>query len=77
MMQAGKQPGGNTTGGNFERETQRFGGPGVGNNNDPRRVRQSSGVDAASLPVEFRDVMQDYFRAADDALKTTAGEKKP
>jgi len=34
-------------------------------------------VDAASLPVEYRDVMQDYFRAADDAVKTTAAGSKP
>ena len=76
MMQAGKQPGGNMTGGNPDRETQRFGGPGAGNNNDLRRVRQSSGVDAATLPVEFRDVMQDYFRAADDAAQASAGGSK-
>ncbi|MCX7006696.1 MAG: hypothetical protein NTY53_05510, partial [Kiritimatiellaeota bacterium] len=77
MMQAGKKPGGNTSGGNPDRETQRFGGPGTGNIGDPRRVRQRGGMDAASLPVEYRDVMQDYFRAADDAVKTTAGGKKP
>jgi hypothetical protein len=77
LMQAAKQPGGNTAGGNPDRETQRFGGPGTGNSGDPRRIRQSGGVDAASLPVEYRDVMQDYFRAADDAVKTTAGGQKP
>ena len=77
LMQAAKQPGGNTAGGNPDRETQRFGGPGTGNGGDPRRIRQSGGVDAASLPVEYRDVMQDYFRAADDAMKTTAGGRQP
>ena len=77
MMQAGKKPGGNTSGGTPDHDTQRFGGPGTGNSGDPRRVRQSGGVDAASLPLEYRDVMQDYFRAADDAVKTTAGGKKP
>ncbi len=77
MMQAGQKPGGNTSGGTPDHDTQRFGGPGAGNSGDPRRVRQSGGVDAASLPVEYRDVMQDYFRAADDAVKTTAGGKKP
>ncbi len=77
MMQAGQKPGGNTSGGTPDHDTQRFGGPGAGAGGDPRRVRQSGGVDAASLPVEYRDVMQDYFRAADDAVKVTAGGKKP
>lgn len=77
MQAAGQKPGGNTSGGTPDHDTQRFGGPSTGNSGDPRRVRQSGGVDAASLPVEYRDVLQDYFRAADDAVKNTAGGKKP
>ena len=77
MQAAGQKPGGSTQGGTPDHDTQRLGGPGAGNGSDVRRVRQSGGVDAASLPVEYRDVMQDYFRAADDAVKNTAGGKKP
>jgi hypothetical protein len=77
MQAAGQKPGGSTQGGTPDHDTQRFGGSGAGNGSDVRRVRQSGGVDAASLPVEYRDVMQDYFRAADDAVKNTPGGKKP
>ena len=77
LLQTGQKPGGNTAGGQPGRDTERFGGPGAGQAGDPRRVRQSGGVDAASLPVEYRDVLQDYFRAADDAVRTTATGRKP
>ncbi len=78
MQQMGQKPGGNTSGGDPDHDTQKFGGPGAGHGDAARRVRQSGGADAASLPLEYRDLMQDYFRAADDALKTTApGAKKP
>jgi len=77
LLQAGQKPGGHTAGGQPGRDTERVGGPGAGQAGDPRHVRQSGGVDAASLPVEYRDVLQDYFRAADDVVKTTAAGRKP
>jgi hypothetical protein len=78
MQQMGQKPGGNTSGGDPDHDTQKFGGPGAGQGDAARRVRQSGGADAANLPLEYRDLMQDYFRAADDALKTTTpGGKKP
>jgi len=64
-LMAGRQPGGNTAHGTTDRPNALAGGPAAGAAAAGRRTRPGGGADAGALPAEFRDVLQDYFRAAD------------
>jgi len=65
MMAAARKPGGNTAHGTTDRPNERSGGAAAGAAAGSRRVRQSGGDEGGALPAEYRDVLQDFFRAAE------------
>lgn len=57
------QGGGNPGGGSTNRENTPPGGDAQGKSGEERRVNRASGAASLSLPTEFRETLEDYFKA--------------
>jgi hypothetical protein len=55
--------GGNRSGGQTDRAGENFNGDGSGNSGESRRVQKATGVGNISLPAEFRETLENYFKA--------------
>lgn len=62
---AGPNGGGSTAGGTTDRKNARFTGS-PGGTPDARMVEKVAGKEAATLPVEYRELMQGYFHAIEE-----------
>ena len=72
-----QKPGGHPGGGTTDRANERFGGNAAGLAPDSRKIRRGSGAETETLPAEYRDVMQDFFRAADAESTARGAGVKP
>lgn len=57
------QPGGNPQGGTTDRAAQPLSGDSTGRSAEERRVNKASGAASLSVPVEFRETLENYFKA--------------
>lgn len=67
-MKMGSTPGGNMSGGSTSQTPGAMGGDATGKGTDTRKVNKSSGV-IQSVPVEFRDALESYYRALEQEPK--------
>jgi hypothetical protein len=57
--------GGNRSGGQTDRAGENFNGDDSGNSGESRRVQKASGAGNISLPAEFRETLENYFKAVE------------
>lgn len=62
-MNTNPQGGGNQRGGNTSRDSKPLTGDANGKGGEERNVNKASGAAAISLPTEFREQLEDYFKA--------------
>jgi len=61
-MQSGQRPGGNMNGGTTDRAGGSLTGNGEGRSGETRSVKKSSGL-PQNYPTEFRQALENYFKA--------------
>ncbi len=62
-MQSSSKGGGNYAGGEANPSNSEVTGNPRGGNSDPRRNERTAGRDARSVPAEFREALQNYYKA--------------
>jgi len=64
-MAANPSGGGNKSGGSTDRANGNFDGDADGKAGETRRVEKASGASSISLPAEFRETLESYFKAVE------------
>jgi hypothetical protein len=73
-MKGGKNPGANMSGGTTDRANQAASGNATGKGSDERGVKKSSAI-PENYPTEFREALQNYYRALEQTETKPAGRK--
>jgi hypothetical protein len=63
---AGQQPGANFSGGTTDQPSSTPAGDGSGAPGDSQSVEKATGGEAQAIPVEFRDALQNYYKAIEE-----------
>ena len=58
--------GGNKSGGTTDKAGESFDGNSSGKSGENRRVEKASGAASISLPTEFRETLESYFKAVEE-----------
>ncbi|MDB6028372.1 MAG: hypothetical protein JWM68_4595, partial [Verrucomicrobiales bacterium] len=66
--------GGNTSGGSTDQVPGRANGNALGKQGVEKTVQKASGASSISLPVEFREQLEDYFKAVEQETESTQSE---